>query len=359
VVYAFGHPFLGTGPVELPLAAADVIHTLADWAGSYHLVNLGSEIGAILEDRRSAIVGRLGHAARMAPVHLAVRGSDYHEEAFNMEVVAGSTLTPLLVAASTANSLILSNGYRDRTTLRAQGAIRLEKLPTLPIDLAFAGIPGTDPALALAGAIHATLAGLWANPHEELRIEGLDLEIEVRPAVVSYVVESVNYERGRLAPGEPLTVRVVLRGHREERITRTLELALPERLPRAGTLTLAVGSPAGIESALGDRIARRVRTATDLSAVVEALSEQRSAHRLTAVVYESGGSVVSRGTLYSGLPPTAEKLLGLERSALERRERPLSSPLSRAEVELEGPVQGGLQVRLRVERGALEPEGSR
>jgi len=181
---------------------------------------------------------------------------DHHDRI----VVAGSTLTPLLVAASTANSLILSNGYRDRTTLRAQGAIRLEKLPTLPIDLAFAGIPGTDPALALAGAIHATLAGLWANPHEELRIEGLDLEIEVRPAVVSYVVESVNYERGRLAPGEPLTVRVVLRGHREERITRTLELALPERLPRAGTLTLAVGSPAGIESALGDRIARRVRT---------------------------------------------------------------------------------------------------
>ena len=359
VVYAFGHPLLGAGPVELPLAAADVIHTLADWAGSYHLVNLGAEIGAILEDRRSAIVGRLGHSARMAPVHLAVRGSDYHDEAFDMEVVVGSSLTPLLVAASTANSLILSNGYRDKTTLRAHGALRLEKLPALPIDLAFAGVPGTDPALALAGAIHATLAGLWANPHEEPRIESLELEIDVRPDVVSYVVESVNYERGRLAPGQPLTVHAVLREHRGERITRTLELALPERLPRAGTLTLAVGSPSGIENVLGDRIARRVRSATDLSAVVEALAELRSAHRLTAVVYEPGGSVVSRGTLYSGLPPTAEKLLGLERSTLDRRERPLSSSLARAEVELDGPVQGGLQVRLRVERGTLPREGSR
>ena len=76
VVYAFGHPFFGTGRVEMPMAPAEVIHTLADWSGSYHMVNLAPSVGAILEDRQAGVVGRLGDVARMIPIDLRVRGGD-------------------------------------------------------------------------------------------------------------------------------------------------------------------------------------------------------------------------------------------------------------------------------------------
>jgi hypothetical protein len=182
-------------------------------------------------------------------------------------------------------------------------------------------------------------------------VEGLDVAIDVKTEPVSYRVESVHYDRGRLRPGETLQVRCVLREHRGETVTRELSLPLPEQLPRRGTLTLAVSSPAGINQALGNPLARRLRTARNMRAVIDALVDQRSAHRLTAVVYERGGAVVSRGVAFSELPPTAEKLLSLAAPTAQRNARPLVSPLGRAEVELDGPVEGGVQVRLKIERG--------
>ncbi len=353
VVYAFGHPFLGTGPVELPMASAAVIHTLADWAGSYHMVNLGPSVGAILEDRQSAIVGRVGQPARMVPLRLQVRGGDYGTQDFEMEIVASSDLTPLLAGVAAANSLFLSNGYRDKVTVMARGSLSLEGLGELPLEMAFSSAQGGNPALAVAGTLFQTLAGLWANPFAEVKVSGLELEIDVFPGTTSYVVESLRYDRGPLGPGQPLTVRAVLREHRGETVTRELSLALPERLPRSGSLTLAVGGPSGIDGVLGNRVARRLQSATDLRAVIDALAEQRSAHRLTAVVYEQGGTVVSRGTLFPSLPPTAERLLSLRAASGSRNAKPPASPVARAEVELDGPVEGGVQLRLKVERGVL------
>jgi hypothetical protein len=351
VVYAFGHPYYGTGRVEMPMAPAAVIHTLADLAGSHHMVNLGASVGAIVEDRQSALVGRLGREARMIPVHLHVRGGDYGESEFRFEVVASSELTPLLAGATTANSLLRSNGYTEKSTVLARGSLRLENLPELPLEMAFSGSQGIDPGLAVAATLFSILRGLWDNPFDEVVVEGLDVALDVRAEPVSYRVESLHYDRGKLLPGELLTVRCLLREHRGRTVTRELSLQLPEQLPSRGKLTLAVGSPGAIDLALGNLLARRLRTARDLRAVIDALADQRSAHRLTAVVYERGGAVVSRGMAYSELPPTAERLLSLGTRTAQRAARPLVSPVARAEVALDGPVEGGRQIRLMIDRG--------
>jgi hypothetical protein len=338
------------------MATAEIVHTLADMAGSYHMVNLGPSVGAFFEDRQSAIVGRLGHTARMIPVEVHVDGGDYGEQDFRFEVVANSDLTPLLAAVATANSLFLSNGYSDKATILARGSLRLKGLPELPLEMAFSSSQGFDPALGVAGSLLGTLQGLWINPFDPIVVERLQLTLEVRTEPVSYRIESLHYDRGRLAPGETLVVRCVLREHRGGTLTREIDLSLPERLPRKGTLTLAVSSPAGINGVLGDPLSRRLNSAADLRGVIEVLTEQRSAHRLTAVVYEPRGRVISGGVAYSELPPTAERLLRLQTPPGDRKSRALRSPLGRGEVELDGPVENGLQLRLRIERGILMEE---
>ncbi len=355
VVYAFGHPFFGTGRVELPMAPAEVVHMLADWIGGFHIVNVGPSVGAILEDRQAAIVGRLGHQARMIPFEIKVRGGDYDEQTIRFSVISNSELTPLLGAVATANALFVSNGYTDKTTVLARGSLRLRDLPELPIEMAFATSQGIDPGLGIATTLFATLQGLWSNPFRPVEIEALQLTLDVRPEPRSYRVESLRYDRGSLRPGQALTVHCTLRGFRGETFTQELEIPLPESLPRDGTLTLAVSSPAGIDRVLGSPVARRLSTARDLDAVIEALKQQRSAHRLTGVVYEAGGTVVSRGFLFSDLPPTAERLLSLGAPATGRR-APLRTPLARAEVELDGPIDNGLQLRLKIRRGVVVDE---
>jgi len=355
-VYAFGHPFLGTGPTELPMVAAEVIHTLADMAGSLKLANVGAELGAVIEDRQSTIVGRLGARARMIPVTLKVRGGNYGKRDYGFEVARSSDLTPLLAGLAVANSLLNNTGYLRQSTLLARGTVRLEGLPDVPLEMAFAGTRNSDPAIGVAADLFATLGRLWTNPFEEVEIKAVDLSIEVHPELVSYEVESLHFDRGTLAPGESLDVRCVLREYRGETVTREFSIPLPEQLPRSGTLVLAVSNPEGIDQVLGRLIDRRLASATDLHAIVEALGDRRSRHRLTAVVYEPGGSVVSRGVAYSELPPTAERLLSLQTGAGRRQNGRGVSPLVRVEQELDGPVEGGKQVRLRIDRGVRGEE---
>ena len=143
----------------------------------------------------------------------------------------------------------------------------------------------------------------------------------------------------------------VMREHRGDTVIRQLTFELPEKLPRSGTLTLAVSNPSGIEQLLGRPLARRLRSAGDVGALVRALSERQSDHRLSGVIYQPGGTVVARGLAFTELPPTAAKLLSLKATSRDRNRGPLVSPLSRAEVEMDGPVQGGGTIRLRLDRG--------
>jgi hypothetical protein len=355
-VYAFGHPFLGAGAVELPMASAHVVHALGDLAGGVLLANLGPTVGAIEQDRLTGVVGRLGRAARTIPVRMVVRGGDYGERRFAYEVARQREIAPLLVAASAANSLIASTGYSVQSTVRARGTVRLRGIRDLPLEMAFAGDDGRDPAIAVASELFATLRAVMDNPVERVEVEDVELEVEAAADVASYRVESVRYDRGTLAPGEPLRVSCVLRAFRGGTSAHVLELELPATLPREGTLVLAVGDPRSIEQALGAPLEQRVRSSPDAESLVLALGERRSPHRLTAVVYEPGGAIVSRGLALTELPPTAQKLLSLGAPPQSREARGLVSPVARAERELDGPVRGGTQLRLRVTRDYLAGE---
>ncbi len=348
-VYAFGHPFLGMGRVEMPMVAAEVIHTLADLAGSIKLANVGAEMGAIVEDREGAIVGRLGQTARMIPLDLIVRGADYGEQSFHYEMIPHARLAPVLAGAVIGSSL-QGAGYSQDTTMLARGHVRLRGRPDLPLEMAFASGGGTDPTMAIATEVLMTLANLGLNPFDELEVEGLTLEIDAHLGPTSYQVEEVQYSRRMLDPGAPLRIRCILRKYRGDTVAHELELALPEKLVATDGLMLVVGSPAQVERTLGDPLTARLRSAVDLDSVVRIFLERRAAHRLTAVIYRPGGALVSRGGAYSELPPTAERLLTAQAASRSSPRGTFVSPLARSEVELDGPIRGGVQVRLRIDR---------
>jgi hypothetical protein len=100
---------------------------------------------------------------------------------------------------------------------------------------------------------------------------------------------------------------------------------------------------------LGAPMTERLSSAVDLDAVVAALAELGGANRLVAVVLRPGGTVVARGTAYSELPPSAERLLGTQLGPSQPR-APQVSILGRAETALDGPLRNAMRVRLRVDR---------
>lgn len=351
-VFAFGHPFLGTGRVEMPMVSAEVVHTLADLAGSMRLSNVGGELGAIVEDRLGAVVGRIGAHARMVPIDVTVRGGDYGDQTYHYEMIRHPRLAPVLAGAVVSTSLRTS-GYSDEVTLLARGRVRLEGAPDLPLEMAYSSGAGPDPSMAVATELLLTLSSLGFNPFDELRLEGLELEIDANPEPISYRVQDVQYDRGGLAPGQPLHVRCVLQRYRGGTEIRDLEIPLPDDLSGRRGLVLLVGNPSAVDRALGDPVSKRLRSAVDLASVVRALDDRRADNRLTAVVYRSGSAFVARGEAWVELPPSAERLLATQGGA-QARPGAIAAALSRTEVELDGPVLGGARLTLRVDREEAE-----
>jgi hypothetical protein len=353
-VYAFGHSFLKAGRVELPMISVEIVHTLADMAGSLKLASLGREVGMFTEDRLSAIVGTTGARARMIPVDLQVSGAGYGEQSFHFELVRHTRLAPLLAAAAVANALSANLGTDHEATMFASGRVRLAGMPDLPLEMVFAGEGSPPASLAIAQALQGRLSQLWGNPFSFPEVEGLELEVKVLAEAHRYQLDALLYDRGPLHAGQTLEVQCVLRKYRGDSRTETLKLQVPSDIAEGTKLTLAVGSPAQIDRALGRPIAERLKSARDLGSTLRALGDMRSAHRLTAVLFRQAGGVVSRGAAFEQLPPTAEHLLAT-RSSAGGAARTAVSSLARAEVELNGPVEGGLAVKLQVD-SALEAE---
>lgn len=361
-VYAFGHPFLGVGRIEMPMVSAEVLHTLADLAGSTKLTTVGRELGTFLDDRVTAIVGRTDRRANMIPVRLEIEGAAYGSRTYDFELVKHSALTPVLAGVVAANSLLGNIGYDRRATVLATGRVQFEEgLPDLRLEMAFAGEGNPDPALAVALELQQTLGRLWTNRFEPVEIKGIELQLRVSPDLRRYRLESIQYDRGPLRRGQTVEIECTLSRFRGERLTRTLSLEIPETLPPGSTLVLAVGAPAQIQNVTGQPLALRVKSAPDLQGVVAALNEAGASNRLTAALFRRAPGVVSRGASYETLPPTAARLLKGDGGPRVTQ----AARLSGADVALDGPVLGAKIVRLKVDskegqnNGRIPEEGRR
>ena len=98
-VWAFGHPFLGTGGASLPMARARVVTVLPSLASSFKFFTIGETIGSFTSDRMHGIWGRLGETTAMVPVTVAVDGREY-----DFRSLRHPGLTPFLVAYVTQAS---------------------------------------------------------------------------------------------------------------------------------------------------------------------------------------------------------------------------------------------------------------
>jgi hypothetical protein len=213
-----------------------------------------------------------------------------------------------------------------------------------------------NPLVSVAGTVQQTLAMLWNNPFERPVVEGIDVDVDLVSALNRYFVESLHYDRKAAHPGGTIAVQVALRSWRGETIRRAFELRVPHGVEDGTKLRLAIGPPSQIERALGNPLARRLQTAENLAGVLRVLGEMRSDHRLVAVLYDDSPTIVRDGAAFSHLPPTAAHLLssGARSGAAFR---PRASRIATSQLEMDGPISGGLSIRVEVD--ASTPNGSK
>ena len=308
-VYAFGHPMFNLGPTAVPLTRAYVYAVLPSLFASMKLSGIGETIGTLLQDRATAVGGRLGAAPQMVPITLALRSERGANRDFTFAVPRDDLFTPLMTYSVLLNTLASYERQAGSATYEVEGQAVLRGRDAVSLGDIFSG---GSASIGAAAYVAAPLVALAANTEEEVDIERIELTIKSAEEPRTATVERVWIDDPRPRPGRTVPLKVLLRTYRGEDILRTVQIPIPAYA--TGPLSIVVTDGTRLTQA-EQREARASQPTRTVSQIVSMINRARRGNTVyVRLLNASPGAVVS-GELLPALPPSVLGVLEGDRSS--------------------------------------------
>ena len=305
-VYAFGHPFFGLGPADLPMTRAYVYAMLPSLMSSFKISTMGDVIGTIRQDRATAIAGTLDKGPATVPMAVTLRsrrGGEVTTRTFNFQIGTDQTFTPLLAYVTLYNAL---SGYERQfgsATFILKGRARVAGHDALTFEDVFAG---DSPTLAAATSIGGPLTMLMANDREPVKLDGLDFTIDAHETPLSATIERVWVDDIRPRPGRTIPLKVLTRSYRGEEKISTVQIAIPANV--TGPLSVLVADGRQL-NALEQRELRRTVQPQGVAQMLRLLNSTRRNNRIYVRLVTGASGAVVNGEALPALPPSVLSVL--------------------------------------------------
>jgi hypothetical protein len=322
-VLGFGHPMFQVGPTDLPMAKANVLLTLSSSLASFKIARPTEIIGAIKQDRLTAIMGQIGARAQVIPVSVEVHTARGQTRSYRFQVFEEPFLTPLLLNIALANSMIGTEDYSSVQTIGLSGKIDIEGHPSVNISDV---ITSDDTDIIFPSAFRASsqiarmFSILYTNTIERPRIRGISLTIDQAAERRGAIIEEVRADKEEVRPGEEITLAVVLRPYRGERVTKLIKLKVPESAERGQEMRVLVCDAPSFEIAEGG-VMRPISGFFMSSASLDDLIEQLNRARPSNAVYVRAsqtalGALINQKSLPS-LPMSVRTVISSNQTAAD------------------------------------------
>jgi hypothetical protein len=263
-ILACGHPIFSFGSVSMPMTRAHVVTTLASSMASTKIISTGGTIGTLTQDRTTAIMGKLGPGPAMIPVDVTLV-TPSAEKKFRFEIIESPQLTPLLVALATYNGIVGSPAYGEGWTLRMEGDIDLQGHTPVHLENLFAPNDMPIPSgFYVATEVQSIFARIYSNPYEPPHVQGIHLKVTALAERRWSMIDNAWIEKSEVAPGETVSVKVLLRPYRGEPFIQQIPITIPPQTAR-GTLQLLISD--------GETVDRTVDPAAGMQGPLPGLEE--------------------------------------------------------------------------------------
>jgi len=300
-VLAFGHPFLSMGPVDMPMASADVLTVLPSLYRSFKFATSGAVLGSISQDRSTGILGNFGGAPTMVPVTIRLTSEDLPTQTFRFEIVHNSMLTPILLAVAVDNVLTTLEKRAGERTIVWKSSIETSDRP-VKWDSVFSGLSAKDDAVS---SLAVLTNFLMANEFRDLAIRGVDVEINHSDRLQSARLVHVEAQKERVHPGDTVPVLVDLEDFRGGPRRVVMSAKVPADAP-PGPMTLFVGDG---NAATAYDLALFPPDPHSLDQVIDFLGRVRPANTLNLIAYRPAPGALVNGEALAGLPPSRAAIL--------------------------------------------------
>ncbi|HSB62588.1 MAG TPA: SpoIVB peptidase S55 domain-containing protein, partial [Thermoanaerobaculia bacterium] len=203
---AFGHPFLGAGTLELPVAPAEVVAVFPSAMLSFKMAYTLAPAYRLTRDRDSGIAGRVDRPPALLPVHFRLESEGGTVRTLSWGVAKETALLPVLVAISMDAALTALDPTPVARTLHVRVSVGTAAGPFVYADQ-MTGPRAKELALLTANV----LTGLVAqNEFEEPGLSGVDISIVSSPGEKRLRVVGAALSSRKVAPGQTLRATVRL-----------------------------------------------------------------------------------------------------------------------------------------------------
>lgn len=229
---AFGHPMMEIGVTALPTTIGRVLWIFASDQHSSKIGESVRPLGALTQDRQSAIVVDEKASPPTFPVLVEVKGVDgAPKKSWRVEVAEEKFMSPGLAAAVYGGIIDATvNERRDITwhmkskiAIRGHGAIELDDFGVAIGGMPEAGEMGRSLAVRAIGDV-------LNNPWEQVRIERVESTFEVAFTRELWRLRGVELLDPVVDAGQTARVRVRLLSHVGPETTRTVDVKIPAEL---------------------------------------------------------------------------------------------------------------------------------
>jgi hypothetical protein len=320
-VLAFGHSFFNLGPVDMPMSRAEVLMVLSSAYQPNKFANATEIVGALRQDRRSAIMGVLGERAPMIPVNVKVRAFDRQgavrkEKDLRFHVFVQQKWTPYLMMVTLFNSIAGLNEFAEEVTYRLSGEVELDGQQNLSLATmqAASELPVPAPML-LAGWWGDKFNRLFLNAIKTPRLKRVNATVDLLPERRVATIETAWAAVTEVAPGSEVPVKVFLQPYRGERIERDFTVRIPAGLPQ-GTHKILL-SDADTLNRMQSAAAMASRF-MDLPETVSLLNQERSNNKLYVSLVEARPTLFYEDKSMPSLPASIANVMQTGRTGNRR-----------------------------------------
>ncbi len=298
---AFGHPFLSMGPVDMPMARADVLTVLPSVYRSFKFAGTGAVLGSITQDRASGIFGTFGEKAPMVPITVRMTTNDGAEQIYRFQAVHNPMLTPILSALAIDSVLTTLEKRTGERTLVWKSTIRTNER-SVRWDSVFSGMQAREEAVA---SLALLTNFLMSNEFRDLKIEGVEVDITHNDRLQRARITHIEAEKERVHPGETVPIWVDLVDFRGASRRVVMNLVVPPDTP-TGPLTVFVGDGS---AATAYDLFTYPPDPQSLDQVLDFLARLRPANSLNLLAYRRASGAVVAGEALPALPASVAAIL--------------------------------------------------
>ncbi|MCS7253456.1 MAG: SpoIVB peptidase S55 domain-containing protein [Armatimonadota bacterium] len=277
LVLAFGHPALGLGEIEMPMATAYVWDIVSRQSISFKLATPIKPVGTFTQDRNFATCGFLGRRTKMLAMNVRIRDAErgFHRT-YNVHLIRQKQLIDLLALSTLLGSMYVYISPAEEGTMKMSMEVELDGLPKIKrenmFDMQAGGgfgffiIPTSSPV----GELMNVVSALIDNPYRDVTLERINIQMQYEGKRRLVWIDQVTATKAQAEPGEAIPVTLRLRERGEKFHTLRLNLRIPPTA-KPGIIQVAIsGGMLGRQARA--RVGARPPRAYNINQLIELLN---------------------------------------------------------------------------------------